>query len=367
MNAVASRTLHVAQGLQRGSDLPLIAGSTCVIGASPALCTVVLGDKGVAPRHCALTLDARGHVTCTALDAPVRVGQRELPPGASMAMPDFLPLCCGQATLLVGPPGSDWSFSMFAAERAPGLGQRADAALQRVRTSNPAAFAALLLSSLAVAAGSVWGAVSYLAPPARMSADNLVRAQRWLQSIAPSGSELQLVADQHGERWVVSGYVLTSGQQEALAAAVGRRTDAPRAEVVSVEQMLAAVDQLARREGLACAAVYRGAGRADCGQPIADASAADRLRASSSQVAGLRELSLQVAAPKRAAVQRVAVVQRKFSVVMSKRGNWLIDATGQRYGEGDAFDGMTIRKITLDQVHFERDRGEVVLRVARAS
>ncbi len=356
------RTLHFARGLRRGTDLPLVAGSTCVIGSSATQCTVVLRDNDVAPRHCSLMLDARGRVTCTALDAPVWVGQRELPPGASMAMPDYLPLRCGQATLLVGAPGCDWSFSMIAAERAPGMRQRAELALQRVRASHPAAFASLLLASLAVAAGSVWGAVSYLAP-VRMPADDLVRAQRWLQSIAPGGSELHLIADEQSQRWVIAGYVPTSRQREVLSAAVGRRADAPLTEVVSVEQLLASVDQLARREGLSCAAVYRGAGRADCSKPIADTAAAERLRTGSLQVAGLRGLSLQLAAaPQQAAAQRVAQKQR-FSVLMSKRGNWLIDAAGERYGEGDAFDGMTIRKIALDQVLFERDRSELVLRV----
>jgi hypothetical protein len=371
MNAVASRSLHVARGLQRGSDLPLTAGSTCVIGASPALCTVVLRDKDVAPRHCSLTLDARGHMTCTALDASVRVGQRELPPGASMAMPDFLPLCCGQATLLVGPTGSDWSFSMIAAESAPGLRQRAETLLQGVRASNPPAFAALLLASLLIAAGSVWGAVNLLIAPLRMPADNMARAQRWLQSIAPSGSELRLIADENSERWIVSGYVPTARQRDALAAMISRQPDAPRAEVFAVEQLLASLTRLAQREGVACAAVYHGAGRVGCSNEISDA-AAGKLRTVSNRVEGLRDLSLQVAAPK-AALQAVAKVApqrtaggRKFSVLMSnKRGNRLIGPAGEGYREGDTFDGMTIRRIMFDQVVFQRDNDEVVLYLAQ--
>jgi Inner membrane component of T3SS, cytoplasmic domain len=367
MIAITGRTLHFAQGLQRGVDVPLIAGSTCIIGSSPLLCTVVLRDEHVARRHCTLSLDARGHVTCTALDAPVWVGQRELPPGASMVMPDFLPLRCGRATLLVGPDGSDWSFSMIAAESAPGLRHRTEATLRRVRASNPPAFAALLIGSLAVAAGSVWGAVSYLAAPLRLPLDNMVRAQRWLQSVAPSGSELQLIADDNSGRWVIAGYVPTARQREALEAAMMRSADAPRSEVVAVEQMLAAVEKRAQREGLACAAAYRGAGRAECSQAIENAAAADRLRAASSRVDGLRELSLRVAAPQTVAkAPKRADGGRKFSVLMSnKRGNRLIGPAGEGYREGDTFDGMTIRKIMFDQVVFQRDKDEVVLYLAQ--
>jgi hypothetical protein len=372
MIAVASRTLHVARGLQRGNDLPLIAGSACVIGASPEVCTVVLRDKGVAGRHCALTLDARGHVTCTALDGAVQVGQRALPPGASMVMPDFLPLRCGQATLLVGPEGSDWSFSMIAAESAPGLRQRVADRMQRVRASNPPAFAALLIGSLTVAAGSVWGAVSLLAAPLRTPADNMARAERWLQAIAPGGSELQLVADDNSPGWVVAGYVPTTRQRDALAATIQRQRVAPRAQVVAVEELLASLTRLATREGVACSAVYHGTGRAGCSNEITNAAAAGRLRNASARVPGLRELSLQVAAPK--AAQRAVLAKapphaagpRKFSVLMSnKRGNRLIGPAGEGYSEGDSFDGMTIRRIMFDQVVFQRGSDEVVLHLAQ--
>jgi hypothetical protein len=365
---VAARTLHVARGLQRGSDLPLIEGGTCVIGASPALCSVLLRDKDVAPRHCALTLDGRGHVTCTALDAAVRVGQRELPPGASMVMPDFLPLCCGQATLLVGPQGSDWSYSMTAAESAPGLRQRAADQLQRVRESNPPAFAALLFGSLCVAAGSVWGAVSYLTAPQSLPGDNVARAQRWLQSIAPAGSELQLIADDNRQGWVVAGYVPTAQQRDTLSAAIQRQRDAPRAEVVAVDELLASLTRLAERDGVACSAVYHGAGRAGCSNQIGTAAAASKLRDASVRVGGLRELLLQVATPPAAMAKAAprAAGGRKYSVLMSnKRGNRLIGPAGEGYREGDAFDGMTIRRIMLDQVVFQRDDNEVVMRLAQ--
>ncbi len=371
MNSVARRTLHVARGSERGAEWPLTAGSTCVIGAEAALCSAVLGDDGVARRHCSLTLDARAHVIVTALEAPVWVGQRELLRGASMAMPDFLPLRCGQATMLIGPEGSDWSYSLGAADSAPGLGQRADAVVQQVRSASPLAFAALLLASTLLVAGSVWGAVSWLTASPN-AVDNAARTQRWLLSAAPRDSELQLVVDDSSQRLVVTGYVRTERERAELAAALARRPYSPRAEFVAVEPMLAAVRELAHQNGLACAPAYRGAGRVAC-DPVTDAAAAERLRSASQQVAGLRELTLPLASPppvlasaKPAARRAAASGSRRFAVLMSnKRGNQLIGPAGERWSEGDDFDGMTIRRIQLDQVVFERDRGEVVLQLAQ--
>jgi hypothetical protein len=366
---VARRTLLVARGSERGAEWPLGAGSTCVIGAEAALCDVVLGDDGVARRHCSLSLDARAHVIVTALDAPVWVGRRELPRGASMAMPDFLPLRCGQATMLVGPEGSDWSYSLGAAESAPGLGERADVVVQQVRAASPLAFAALLLGSTALVAGSVWGAVSWLTTP-QNTVDSAARTQRWLLSAAPRDSELQLVVDDTLQRLVVTGYVRTERERALLAAALARQPYAPRAEFVAVEPMLATVRSLAQQHGLACEPAYSGAGRVAC-DPVTDAAAAERVRVASQQVAGLRELALPVASPpvasvKPAARRAAASGSRRFAVLMSnKRGNQLIGPAGERWSEGDDFDGMTIRRIQLDHVVFERDRDEVVLQLAQ--
>jgi hypothetical protein len=310
---VIPRTLHVARGAQRGADLPLAAGRTCVIG-SHASCNVVLDDDGVAPRHCALTLDARSHVTCTAFDEAVWVGQRELPPGASMAMPDFLPLRCGQATLLVGPEGSDWSYSLEAARSAPGLRQRAGDGLERVRAARPAVFAALLCASTLLVAGSVWGAVSWLTAPSRLAPANLSQAQRWLLSVAPRGSELQLIVDETRQQLVIAGQVATEAEREGLAAAVARRGDGWAVEVVSAE------------------------------------------------AAGNAVLAPVVGALANTAVVRAVEPVRRFAVIMSNlRGHQIIGPAGERWREGDAFDGMTIRSIRFDHVVFERERRPVVL------
>jgi hypothetical protein len=380
MSATVARTLHFAQGLQRGFELPLSAGDACVIGSSPELCTVALLDEGVAGRHCALTLDLHGRVTCTAFDAAVHIGEHELPPGESMLLPDFAPLRCGQATLIVGPTGSDWSRSEEAASRAPGVWQRAGASLRRVRASHPIALLTVLIGSTGLLAGSVWGAINYLGAPPSLTVDNLDRAQQWLKTVAPAGSELQLIADESRQRLVVSGYVPTNYQRELMVATLAERPDAPRSEVFSVEQMLASVVRIAQLEGVACVVAYRGAGRANCTNEIADAAAADKLRAASGQVAGLRELSLQVAAaapvadgagpvaalPSAMGCGRKGVsIGRKFSVFMSKKSNVLIGPAGEKYREGDVFEGLTIRKIMLDQVVFECDDSEYVFYVAQ--
>jgi hypothetical protein len=312
---VIPRSLHIARGAQRGADLPLAAGHTCVIG-SRASCNVVLADEGVASRHCALTLDARSHVTCTALDEAVWVGQRELPPGASMAMPDFLPLRCGQATLLVGPVGSDWSYSMVAAQSAPGLRQRAGDGLQRVRAARPAVFAMLVCASTLLVAGSVWGAVSWLTTPLRDAPGNLSQTQRWLLSVAPRGSELQVIVDETRQRFVIAGRVATEVEREALEAAVTRRGGGLTSEAVSVERLRALT------------------------APGADVVASPVIEAATPRTAPAR----------------------RFAVLMSNlRGNEIVGPAGERWREGDAFDGMTIRSIRFDHVVFERERRSVVL------
>lgn len=307
------RSLHIARGAQRGADLPLDAGRTCVIGADANACDIVLRDEGVAPRHCALALDARSHVICTALDAAVRVGQRELPPGASMAMPDFLPLRCGRATLLVGPEGSDWSYSLVAAGSAPSLSERAGDGLQRVRAARPTVFAALVCVSTLLVAGSVWGAVSWLTSPSGGAPANLSQTQRWLLSVAPRGSTLQLILDETQQRLVVAGMVETELEREELARAVLQQGDGLTSEVVSRE---------------------RTRGAASAQPPAAD----------------VRE--------------RVPPVTptRRFAVLMSSlRGNQIVGPAGERWREGDAFEGMTIRSIRFDHVVFERERSPVVL------
>jgi hypothetical protein len=317
-DAVIRRNLHVARGAQRGAELPLASGRTCVIGSNPAHCDVVLRDEGVAPRHCALALDARSHVTCTALDATVRIGQRELPPGASMAMPDFLPLRCGQATLLVGPEGTDWSYSLVAASSAPSLSERAGDGLQRVRVARPAVFAALVCASTLLVAGSVWGAVSWLTTPARDAAGNLSQAQRWLLSVAPRGSELQVIVDETQQRFVIAGRVATELEREALAAAVLRRGGGLTSEVVSLEQV----------------------------------------RAAAAQAAGSRDAAL----PGVGGAEPRNEAPRRFAVLMSNlRGNQIVGPGGARWREGDEFEGMTVRSIRFDHVVFERERSPVVL------
>jgi hypothetical protein len=316
---VIRRSLHIARGAQRGADLPLEAGRTIVVGADAKTCDIVLRDAGVAQRHCVLAIDARSHIVCTALDAAVRIGQRELPPGASMAMPDFLPLRCGQATLLVGPEGSDWSYSMVAANSAPSLSERAGEGLQRVRSARPAVFAALLCASTLLVGGSVWGAVSWLTAPSRQAGPDLSQAQRWLLSVAPRGSELQIVVDETRQRLVVLGQVETEHEREQLTRAVLRQGHGLASEVVSREQL--------------------------------------RTAAPRDHAAMVREV-----APAADATAPRSTSARRFAVLMSdRRGSQIVGPGGERWREGDEFEGMTVRSIRFDHVVFERERRPVVL------
>jgi hypothetical protein len=380
--STVARALHFAQGLQRGVSMSLEPGSVCVIGASAESSTVVLLDDGVASRHCALMLDGTGRVTCTAFESAVRVGDRELKPGESMALPDLMPLHCGEAMLLVGPEDADWSRPLSAAP-ADGAGAwtRWIGALRNARATHPATTLAVASATAVLLVGSVWGAVRYVTAPLRLSVDNVAEAQQWLKTVAPAGSELQLISDETRQRLVVSGYVPTNYQRELLVATVAEQAEAPRSEVYSVEQLLASVVRMAQLEGLACVAAYGGAGRVSCTNDIDKPQAADRLRAASAQVAGLRELSLQVSAPPTVAPNSAMVpaagtspvsqgakgvaVGRKFSIFMSKRGKHLIGPAGERYSEGDVFEGLTIRSIALDHVVFERDQQQYVFYVAQ--
>jgi hypothetical protein len=131
------------------------------------------------------------------------------------------------------------------------------------------------------------------------------------------------------------------------------------AEVTSVERLTSAVEQAAQREGLSCQAEYLGGGRVACTNELNDPAAAERLRSvAAAQVDGLSDLRLTVGE-----VPRVSLVtsgaQRRYAVLMSNlRGNALIGPDGRRWREGDTFDGMTILRIGLDQVVFERNRLE---------
>jgi hypothetical protein len=367
MNAVASRSLHVARGRQRHANFPLRLG-TSVVGSSRTMCQFVLPDEGIAPRHFALGVDRSGRVTCTALDAAVRVGRRELPRGASMAMPDFLPLVCGEATLIVGPEGSDWSFSTVAAELAPGLAQRVFAGLQKLRAAQPTAFIALWLAASLLLAGSVWAAASWLSMP--LSMDDPARVQRWLLSVSPPGSELELIGDETRGALVVAGYVATDQDLEVLAGALARRPERWHAEVYSQQSLRASLARAAQRAGVPCEVVWRGAGRVACRGRIADAAGAQRLREAASQLAGLRELALDAAelVPVVAAVSAEAPrrMPRRYAVLMSdRRGSQLVGPAGERWSEGDAFNGMTILRIAFDHVVFAHESGELVLPLAQ--
>jgi hypothetical protein len=49
---------------------------------------------------------------------------------------------------------------------------------------------------------------------------------------------------------------------------------------------------------------------------------------------------------------------QKFSVLMFRNQRYLVGQYGERYREGEQFDGFTINRIGIDKIMFERDGHE---------
>src|SRR4051812_8503208 len=96
-----------------------------------------------------------------------------------------------------------------------------------------------------------------------------------------------------------------------------------------------------------------------------------RLRTISRDVPGLRSLQVTVsplpiaaaATPAPAATGPMRLTQ-KFAVFMFRNQRYLIGPYGERYLEGQQFEGFKISRIGVDQVLFERDGREFQFYVA---
>src|SRR5688572_24410344 len=111
-----NRQLRILSGLHRGAEVSMGREERCVIGAS-AECSVVLFDAHVAQKHCVVQADAFG-LSCRALDAPIRVGDREVAAGEVTRLEELELIRCGQAVLSVGSEKSDWSMAERALEHS---------------------------------------------------------------------------------------------------------------------------------------------------------------------------------------------------------------------------------------------------------
>lgn len=369
-----SRQLRILGGLHRGAEVTLAREQRCVIGSS-ADCSIVLFDAQVAPRHCVIQSDDFG-LSCRALDAAVTLvradGERELAPGEVAKLDDFTPVRCGQAALSVGPATGEWSVAEHALQ-APK--QKSLHAVRSLRQLNPYALFATVMLGITSVIGLAYAALSDRTY--EVTADEVVAARGWLKSVAPPDSELAIGASTlPGQPLLLTGYVRTEQQLQALLTASRRSGFAPSVEVYAVEEMTVAMERLSRLSQLPCEPRYQGAGQFTCADPVPNEIVAGKLRMVARDVPGLRGLHVAVLPPPVVAAAPAPVPEapsdpvrltRKFSVLMWRNQRYLIGQYGERYKEGEQFDGFTINRIGVDKILFERDGRQFEFYVAALS
>lgn len=365
--AVMSKQVRILSGLHRGAEVTVASDEHCVIGSDPE-CSVVLFDPQVAPRHCVLQEDEFG-LTCRALDAAVTIDDRQIAAGEVAKLEDFALIRCGQAALSIGPMQGDWSI----AERAlssPRIAPRQ--AVRSLRQLNPYALFATVLFGITCVIGLAYAALSdrsYELTPGRVEA-----ARAWLRKIAPEGSELTIGADAApSHELLLTGYVKDDAQLRSLLNATRGSEFAPRVEVYAVDEMTGSMERLLRLAELPCDLRYQGSGQFLCAEAVPSDTVAMRLRTVARDVPGLRALHVSVVpppmvaeAPPPAPVVTSGPVRltQKFSVLMWRNQRYLIGQFGERYKEGEDFDGFKISRIGVDKIMFERDGKEFEFYVA---
>jgi type III secretion system YscD/HrpQ family protein len=361
-----NRQLRILSGLHRGAEVSMGRDERCVIG-SGAECSIVLFDAGVARKHCVVQSDAFG-LSCRALEAPVTVGDREIAPGEVTRLEELEPIRCGQAVLGVSTENADWSIAERALENSKPMPLRA---VRSLRQLNPYALFASVLFGITCVIGLAYAALSDR--PYELTPDRIAAARTWLKSIAPEGSELAIGADTlPGQHLLLTGYVHDEGQLQTLLAASRRSMFAPRVEVYSIEAMTAAMDRLSRLAQLPCQPRYEGAGQLACAEAAPSDAVAAKLRLVARDVPGLRALQVSVLPPPMVAAappppvppSDPARLTKKFSVLMWRNQRYLVGQYGERYQEGEEFDGFSIRRIGVDKILFERDGREFEFYVA---
>ena len=361
-----NRQLRILSGLHRGAEVSIGREDRCVIG-SGAECSVVLFDAHVAHKHCVVQSDAFG-LSCRALEAPVTVGQREIAPGEVTRLEELELICCGQAVLGVGGDDADWSSAERALQHPKPIPLRA---VRSLRQLNPYALFATVLVGITCVIGLAYAALSD--GPYELTPDRIAAARTWLKSVAPDGSELAIGADtQPGQQLLLTGYVRDERQLQALLVSSRRSIFAPRVEVYSIDEMTAAMDRLSRLAQLPCQPRYEGGGQLACAEAAPSDAVAAKLRLVARDVPGLRALQITVlppptvaaASPPPAPPTAAARLTKKFSVLMWRNQRYLIGQFGERYKEGEEFDGFNIRRIGVDTILFERDGHEFEFYVA---
>lgn len=271
-----SRTVRVVKGLQQGAEFSLDSDADCVIGSAPS-CMAVLLDEHVAPRHCVLSADERG-VSCTALDAPVSIGNHQPEPGRTLRILDYQTIAIGGALFAVRPAQEDWDIGLA----------KSNSLLSHFSPGGSLRNPSRLLSSAALVviglSGSLSLAYAMMSPDrTEMTEARMVEARQWLKSVAPVGSQLQLAIDSN-HRLSVVGYVSTKYQRELLAMSLHDSEYTPRGDIHATEEIVASVARLARLEGISCVAQDAGAGVVSCANEVDTMEKAAKLKSLAQQV-----------------------------------------------------------------------------------
>ncbi len=362
-----SKQVRILSGLHRGAEVAMAEHGQCIVGAD-ADCSIVLFDPNVAPRHCVLQEDSFG-LSCRALDAAVTVDDRPLAPGEVAKLDDFSLIRCGQAALSIGPAQGNWSIAESALNSPK---SRPLHAVRSLRRLNPYALFATVMFGITCVIGLAYAALSDRSY--ELSADRVAEARTWLKRIAPAGSELTIGADASpSHELLLTGYVQGEQQLRALLSASRASNFGPRVEVYTVAEMTNSMQRLLTLEQLPCDLQYQGAGHFNCSAAAPSDAVAMRLRTIARDVPGLLSLQVTVkpppivaAEPEPAPVVTSGPVRltQKFSVFMFRNKRYLIGRYGERYLEGEEFDGFKIARIGVDKILFERDGEEFEFYVA---
>jgi hypothetical protein len=382
------KTLKILNGFNEGAEISLELGVPFILGCRPD-CSLVLVDEGIEAQHCQLVLTVAGLI-CTALNGSLTIQGKELTPSETIKITYMQSVRCGSIDFAVGDKGTDW------AQLQTDNAASALMAKNKSERSWRSGFSGLLLMprwkrNVVLGGGaSVFFAVmgiayaAMLPSSAYMSQSYLTEARLWLKSIAPAGSELRIDRAQGGEL-ALTGYVGSNYQNELLTMTVHNSTYHPKIEVYSVEQMVSSLSRLANLENLPCIVNYRGNGRLGCNNDVDEQAQAVRLQVLAHQVVGVKALEARVRpekadavmtpqaspaseaprlqSPASAGIGTIANFPRKLSILMSKRGRYVIDSSGLKFSEGDVVDGFALVAIEFDQVELERNGQRFLVRV----
>ncbi|HEY5807648.1 MAG TPA: FHA domain-containing protein [Povalibacter sp.] len=367
-----SKQIRVLRGLHSGAELELERGAPLTIGSDTS-CSVVLCDGGVTARHCVITTDDYG-VTCRALEGSIRLGEQTIHPGHAVALDDFNVFHCGRVAIGVGPADQSASSRWLQLEQTAQTPAPARfAAAHALKRMNPYALFGTVLAGIGGVISLAYATLS--ADSQQLTPTRIEAARQWLQSVAPAGSELS-IGSSGLQVLVLSGYVRSGEQRDALLTAAQRSSFDPRVDVYAADQLLESLSRLIRLEGLKCEPQYRSAGQVACAQTVPSETMASALRRVARDVPGVTSIEvaveqspaptpqLAVRPDEPAAAPSQPLLTRKFSVLMYRQKRYLVGQFGDRYTEGDTFDGLRINRIEVDEVTFERDGREYPFRVA---